>query len=79
MANKYKKTPAQIALNWSYSRNIVCIPKTENPKRLKENFEYDDFEMNSEDIEKISALNRNWRTINPKSLETSFKGVPLFD
>ena len=73
-SKKYNKTPAQIALNWNLSRNVIVIPKTENPKRLLENFTYE------EDLEKISGLNRNLRVINPKNKETSFKGlIPLFD
>jgi len=80
LSQKYNKTPAQIALNWNLSRSVAVIPKTENLKRLLENFTYDEFEMNQEDLEKIAALNKNLRVINPKNKNTSFKGViPLFD
>ena len=80
LSQKYNRTPPQIALNWNYSRNVILIPKTENPKRLLENFTYDDFEMTESDLERITALNRGIRAINPKNKGTSFKGlIPLFD
>lgn len=79
LSEKYKRTPAQIALNWSYWRNIGVIPKTEKLSRLKENFEYDNFQMDGEDLELINEMNIGLRTINPKDPNTSFKGTPLFD
>ncbi|OMP03123.1 Aldo/keto reductase [Corchorus olitorius] len=38
LAEKYKKTAAQIALRWGIQRNTVFIPKTSRLERLQENF-----------------------------------------
>ncbi|KAB2627241.1 NADP-dependent D-sorbitol-6-phosphate dehydrogenase-like [Pyrus ussuriensis x Pyrus communis] len=38
LAEKYKKTAAQVVLRWGIKRNTVVIPKTSKLERLKENF-----------------------------------------
>lgn len=39
LAKKYNKSPAQLILRWLIQRDIVVIPKSANPVRLRENFE----------------------------------------
>lgn len=56
IADKYKKSIAQIILRWLLQRNIVCIPKFVRIERLKENFNVFDFELSSEDMNLISTL-----------------------
>lgn len=58
IGKKYGKTAAQIALKYLFSRNIIIIPKSENIKRLKENIDLFDFELEKEDIKKIETLER---------------------
>lgn len=65
IAQKYGKSPAQIIINWVVARGIIAIPKSSNPKRIKENFESFDFELTAEEIEKISSLDKNNRLISP--------------
>lgn len=51
LAEKYQKTPAQIMLNFISSvLKISVIPKTEKVQRLKENFDWRDFEFTEEEI-----------------------------
>ena len=64
LSKKYKKTPGQILLRHLTQRGIIIIPKSGNPKRIKENFEIWDFELNPEDFEKIENLNKNLRLFN---------------
>lgn len=59
LAAKYNRTPAQVALRWCTQRGISVIPKSTNPERLKENLRLFDFELTQEDIERISAENKN--------------------
>ncbi|XP_067907182.1 aldo-keto reductase family 1 member D1-like isoform X2 [Heterodontus francisci] len=63
VATKYKKTSAQVALRFQIQRNIVVIPKSFNPDRIKQNFEIFDFSLTSEEMKMISALNRNERYV----------------
>lgn len=54
MAEKYHKTPAQIALNWLVSQdNVVTISKTRSVEHLKENLDAVGWNMKDEDIEKL--------------------------
>ncbi|MGM8215829.1 aldo/keto reductase [Bacillaceae bacterium W0354] len=62
LANKYDKTPAQIILRWDLQTGVVTIPKSVNPTRIKENANIFDFELSQEDIERLTALNKNERS-----------------
>lgn len=54
MAKKYKKTPAQIAINWLISqKNVVTLSKTTNVDHLKENLGAVGWETSKEDVEKL--------------------------
>ena len=73
LAEKYNKTPAQIALRWIIQQNAVAIPKTASQKRLKENFDIYDFNINKSDMDKIYSLARNQRLVpNLESNELNY-------
>ncbi|KAL2329023.1 hypothetical protein Fmac_022450 [Flemingia macrophylla] len=74
LAEKYKKTPAQIALRWGIQRNTAVIPKTSKLERLKENFQVFDFELSTEDMKLIGSIDRKYRTNQP----AVFWGIDLF-
>jgi diketogulonate reductase-like aldo/keto reductase len=57
LAQKYKKTEAQIVLRWHVQSGFITIPKSCNPQRIKENFEIFDFQLTQEEMESINALN----------------------
>ena len=61
LSKKYNKTEGQIVLNWSIFREVIPIPMTSNPHRMKENLGSIDFVMEKEEYEKIDGLNRNQR------------------
>ena len=50
--------PAQVVLSWHIERGDIVFPKSVNPQRMKENFEIFDFEINDEEIEALTALDR---------------------
>ncbi|KAJ4963085.1 hypothetical protein NE237_023024 [Protea cynaroides] len=74
LAEKYKKTAAQVVLKWGIQRNTVVIPKSSKVERLKENFEVGDFELTKEDMELVKSVDRKHRTNVP----AKFWGVDLF-
>lgn len=68
LAEKYKKTIAQIVLRWHVQRGVIPIPKSSNEGRIKENLDIFDFELSSEDMNAISLLNEGY--------DVSVSGVP---
>lgn len=63
LADKYSKTPAQVALRWVIQQNVVAIPKTASSSRLKENFDIYNFSIDDKDMDKIFGLARNQRLV----------------
>ena len=61
LARKYGKTPAQIVIRWDLQHEVVTIPKSSRPERIRENADVFDFELSAEDMERIDALNQNRR------------------
>ena len=62
LAEKYRKSPAQVVIRWHVELGNVVIPKSVTPARIRENFEVFDFELDSEDVQAISELDRGSRT-----------------
>lgn len=61
IASYHKKTVAQVILRWHTQRGIIIIPKSSNPKRIKENIQVFDFELSSEEMGKVNQLNTGKR------------------
>ena len=56
LAEKYKKSVAQVILRWLTQSGVVIIPKSVRKERIIENFNIFDFELNPEDMDAIVSL-----------------------
>lgn len=56
IAEKHGKTPGQIVLRWHIQEDLIPIPKTANPQRMKENLSIYDFELDAGDMSAIATL-----------------------
>lgn len=66
IAETYHKSIPQIILKWHVERGIVPVFTSSKPQRIVENMEMFNFEMLREDIDKITALNIDYK-IFPES------------
>lgn len=62
IADKYSKEPAQVILRWVLDKGVVVITRSVKEKRIASNAEIFDFKLTVEEIDRISALNKNERT-----------------
>ena len=53
---KYGKTPGQVVLRWHIELGVVAIPRSSNPDRIAQNIDIFDFELTTDEIAAISAL-----------------------
>ncbi|PCH34577.1 Aldo/keto reductase [Wolfiporia cocos MD-104 SS10] len=58
VAQKYKKDVAQVLVRWSLQSGFSPLPKSSQPARVVSNADLYDFEISSEDVAKIDALDR---------------------
>ena len=52
------KTPGQVTLRWLIQQHIIAIPRTAKESRAAENFDIFDFQLSSEEMDRIHALAR---------------------
>ena len=62
IAGRAGQTPAQVVLRWHIERGDIIFPKSVTASRIRENFDIFGFELSGEDVEAISALNKDERT-----------------
>lgn len=52
------KTPGQVTLRWLIQQNVIAIPRTSKVSRAEESFDIFDFQLSSEELDRIHALAR---------------------
>lgn len=62
IAEKYGKTPVQVALRWDLQHEVVTIPKSITPHRIAENADIFDFELSETEMKGLDALDKGYRT-----------------
>lgn len=62
IAERLGRSTAQVTLRWHLQRGDIVFPKSVTRSRIEENFQLFDFELTDQDIEAISALNKDQRT-----------------
>ncbi len=77
IAKKHGVSPAQVLIKWQLQRNVIVIPKSVNPARLKENFDSQFVTLDDEDVKKISSLDKNFRYVNGSFFTPKGSGYTL--
>jgi len=67
ISQRKRKTTAQVSLRWAWQLGVATVTKTEKIPRMKENIDIFDFELDSDEMEEISALNKNIRIFGDSS------------
>ncbi|CAG9765208.1 unnamed protein product [Ceutorhynchus assimilis] len=58
IASKHGKSSGQVLLKFLVQNNIAVIPKSSNPKRLRENLSLFDFTLDDEDVKLLTGLDK---------------------
>ncbi|XKL68858.1 hypothetical protein PGB90_006627 [Kerria lacca] len=58
LAEKYKKSPAQILIKFQIQRGIIVIPKSVTASRIKSNVDVFDFTLSEEDLKILGSFNK---------------------
>ncbi|MEW5549870.1 aldo/keto reductase [Peribacillus frigoritolerans] len=61
IAKKHGKSSAQVLIRWHLQHELVVIPKSITPSRIKENAQVFDFSLSLNEMNQIDALNKNER------------------
>ena len=54
----------QIILRWHIQEGNIIFPKSTNPQHIRDNFDIFDFELTTEEMENIRALDKGIRFFN---------------
>ena len=58
LAERYKKTPAQILLRFLTQKGIAVIPRSTRLEHIKENFDLFDFALTADELAQLCALDK---------------------
>ena len=86
LAQKYKKSPAQISLRFLIERGVAIIPSAHSIEYMKENLDLYDFKLLPAEIAALGAINTPCRTCDncykcwgdPKSVMCNFPNGTMY-
>lgn len=61
IADKYGKSPAQVALKWNIERGVMVLVKSVHDDRIRENIDIFDFDLTAEDMNSLASLDKKTR------------------
>ncbi len=62
IARKHGRTPAQVLLRWGLQHDLVVIPKSVRPERIRENADVYGFSLDADDLATLDRLDEGYRT-----------------
>ncbi len=62
VARKHARTPAQVLVRWGIEHDLVTIPKSSRPERIRENADVFGFALDAEDLAALDGLDEGYRT-----------------
>ena len=62
IAADHQRTPAQVVLRWALQHDVVVIPKSARPERIRENADVFGFSLSSAEMDRLDALSRDYHT-----------------
>ena len=81
LGKKYGKSNVQIILRWHIQSGNIVIPGSKNPDHIRDNFDLFDFELTTDEMTQIAALDkaRRYYTSTPELLRRYAQMVPDVD
>lgn len=58
LAEKYDRSPAQVALKWEVERGVVPLPKSSSPAHVRANRDLFDWEITDADLDRLDDADR---------------------
>lgn len=62
VAARHGRTPAQVLVRWAIEHELVAIPKSARPDRIRENADVFGFALDAADLEALDGLDEGYRT-----------------
>jgi diketogulonate reductase-like aldo/keto reductase len=62
VARKHRRTPAQVMLRWGLQHDLVVIPKSVRPERIRENADVYGFSLDAQDLAALDGIDEGYRT-----------------
>ena len=59
LGKSHDKTPAQVLIRWALQQDLVVLPKSQKPERIRANAAVFDFALSPAEMARLDALDEN--------------------